>query len=439
MENKPLGNVVVTVERVAGAPAAAVANSFGRFPRIEGLLRSCEKVFIKVNAVYFHPHLHTSLDLIEAAVEYIKRVDSKKRIYLMENCSQGNFSRLCFSTIGLDALAKKLRVYCLYLDEEKSVKVMMRDGKNESEARFPQILYENLIVGRDKNLYLNMPVLKAHCQTQMTAGIKNQMGLLYDKDKARHHNHRLHQKLVDLLAFIRPDFTLVDALKVVARGPIPAVKYLPDLLNEKDVIVAGEDVVAVDAVCAKILGYDPVEVKHLSLAAAQGFGEGNLQNIRIEGQLPTCKERIPWEYNPHLPDSMKIVVGKGGACYEGCLGHLEQVAELLVNERQTPHDFDGLPLTIVTGRNLEDDQFNGLREPIIVLGKCACKEALERVRKQYIHVEPLNTCGRCDNIIALLAENLNVSVLDLSPLSRLEIYRQFLTGRLHGLRYKIPR
>jgi hypothetical protein len=26
----------------------------------------------------------------------------------------------------------------------------------------------------------------------------------------------------------------------------------------------------------------------------------------------------------------------------------------------------------------------------------------------------------------------------LSPLSRLEVYRQYFTGRLHGLRYKIP-
>jgi uncharacterized protein (DUF362 family) len=434
-----MGKSLVAVERVGDRPDLAVKEIFGRFPRIEELLRASQKVFIKVNAVYFHPHLHTSLSLIEAVIEYIKRVDSKKRIYLMENCSQGNFTRLCFSAIGLDALAKRLRVFSLYLDEEKSVVVKMGEGKNELEVRFPQILHENLIAQREKNLYLNMPILKAHCQTQMTAGIKNQMGLLYDEDKARHHNHRLHQKLVDILKFIKPDFTVVDALKVAARGPIPAKKYLPELLHEKDVVVAGEDVVAVDAVCARILGHEPSDIKHVSLASAQGLGVADLEQITIEGQLPDCKRKIPWEFVSHLPDNMKIVVGKRGACYEGCLGHLEQVAELLVNERNSPEDFDGLPVTILTGKQFDEDQLNGLTEPIIVLGKCACKELLESIRKRYLQVEPLNTCGRCDNILALLARNLNIDVFALSPLSRLEIYRQFLTGRLHGLRYKIPR
>jgi uncharacterized protein (DUF362 family) len=434
-----LAKTLVAVESAGESLDSAVHNVFQHFARVKGLLHASEKVFIKVNAVYFHPHLHTSLSVIESVIEYIKRIDPKKRIYLMENCSQGNFTRLCFSTIGLDALAKKLRVYSLYLDEEKSLKVKVGEGKNAMEIRFPQILYDNLLSQRGRNLYLNMPVLKAHCQTQMTAGIKNQMGLLYDLDKAKHHNHRLHQKLVDILKFIMPDFTIVDALKVTARGPIPAEKYLPSLLKEKNVIVAGEDVVAVDAVCAKILGRQPSDVKHLSLAADQGLGVGELEKIQIAGQLPDCSEKIPWEFVTHLPEEMNIVVGKGGACYEGCLGHLEQVAELLINECNSPQDFEGLPMSILTGRQFEDTQLDGLKEPIIVLGKCACKDVLERVKSRYIHVEPLDTCGRCDNIIALLARNLNIDVYNLSPLSKLEIYRQFLAGRFHGLRYKIPR
>jgi uncharacterized protein (DUF362 family) len=430
---------VVAVERVSEAPHVAVQKIFSRFSRTIESLRVCEKVFIKVNAVYFHPHLHTSLMLIESVVDYIKRIDSRKRIYLIENCSQGNFTRLCFSAIGLDALARKLRVFCLYLDEEKSLKVEMGEGETQVRVRFPQILHDNLITGRDRSFYLNLPILKAHCQAQMTAGIKNQMGLLYDWDKAKFHNNRLHQKLVDILKFIRPDFTVVDALKVVARGPMPPAKFLPELFHEKDVFIGGEDVVAVDAVCAKLLGYQPDEVKHLSLAASQGLGVGNLNEIDIEGAMPPANERIPWEFTTHLPKSMNIVVGKGGACYEGCLGHLEQVAELLVNERHSPPDFEHLPITIVTGKQFDAAQLDGLTEPIIVLGNCANDELLDKLRKQYINVESLNTCGRCDNILALLARNLNVDVLNLSPLSRLEVYRQFLTGRLHGLRYRIPR
>jgi uncharacterized protein (DUF362 family) len=429
----------VCVGKVAGNMDLAVGRLFGEFPEVRRRLEECKSVFIKVNAVYFYPHLHTSLSLVEAVIEYIRNIDSRKSIFLMENCSQGNFTRLCFSAIGLDALAKKLRVNCLYLDEEKSVQVEMAHGDETETIRFPRILQERLIDGREEHVYLNIPVLKAHCQTQMTAGIKNQLGLLYDRDKAKHHNTGLHQKLVDILKYIRPDFTLVDALKVLERGPTPPGKFVEGRLHEKDVIVGGADVVAVDAVCEKILGYEPHTVRHVALADEQRLGTADLQKIEIVGELPPCTERIPWELKPNFPKSLRMVVGSEGACYEGCLGHFEQVLELLVNENMSPDEFENLPLTVVTGKGFKPEQLEGLEEPIILLGKCACEEIAETLRAKHIGVDCLNTCGRCDNILATAARHLNLNVLDLSPLSRLESYRQFLTGKLHGLQFRIPR
>jgi uncharacterized protein (DUF362 family) len=429
----------VAIEKVNGAPGVAVDRLLAKFAEVERRLLECQKVFIKINAVYFHPHLHTSLPLIGAVIDHIRALDPKKHIYLMENCSQGNFTRLCYATIGVDALARKQRLHCLFLDEEKSVKTTIGEGDGELQIRFPRVLYESLIENRAANCYLNMPVLKAHCQTQMTAGIKNQLGLLYDPDKAKNHNHRLHQKLVDILKFIRPDFTIVDALKVLARGPLAPKKFVQELLHEKDIILGGEDVVAVDAVCASVLGYRPDEVKHVALAAEQGLGVANLNNIAIDGEMPACKKRIPWELAKHFPESVRIVVGKEGSCYEGCLGHAEQILELLVNERSAPEKFNDLPFTIVMGKGFESAQFENLTEPIILLGECACKEALEPLRQRYLQIDLLNTCGRCDNILTSFAQKLNVDVFELSPLSRLEVYRQFFTGRMHGLRYQIPR
>ncbi|MDY6796042.1 MAG: DUF362 domain-containing protein [Actinomycetota bacterium] len=64
--------------------------------------------------------------------------------------------------------------------------------------RVPSILCRHPIKGRENSFYLNMPVLKAHCQAQMTAGLKNQMGLLHEEGRARHHNRDLHQKILDI-------------------------------------------------------------------------------------------------------------------------------------------------------------------------------------------------------------------------------------------------
>jgi hypothetical protein len=220
---------------------------------------------------------------------------------------------------------------------------------------------------------------------------------------------------------------------------MPPKRFIEERLHEKDVIVGGEDVVAVDAVCAQILGHAPDVIRHVALAAEQGLGVADLAEIEVDGEIPACPQKIPWKLEPHFPASLRIVVGEEGACYEGCLGHLEQVVELLVNENFIPEDFEDLPLTIVTGRGFNDNALEGLKEPIILLGKCACTEALESLREKYISVEPLNTCGRCDNIVAVVARNLNIDVFGLSPLSKLEIYRQFLRGKLHGLQYRIPR
>ncbi len=433
-----MGTTRVAVRRVGSDMVDAVHGVLECFPETERKLRESDNVFIKVNAVYFHPHLFTSPDLISAAVEIIRESDPRKKIYIMDNCSQGNFTRLCFAATGINKAVRRMGAKCLYLDEEKSVDVAIGSESVETCA-FPQVLHRHLVEEPEGSFYLNMPILKAHCQAQMTSGLKNQMGLLNDKDRARHHNHGLHQKIVDIYRIIQPDFTLVDAVKVLARGPMPAGRYVEGLLRDKGVIFGGEDTVAVDAVAAKILGHSPDEVKHVKLAAEQGLGVADLNAIEIDGELPPGEEVIPWEFETHFPSSIRFVIGKDGACYEGCLGHTEQVLELVVNESHTPEELEGRPLTFVMGKGFDDEMLAGLSGPVIVLGKCACEEALDRVRGMYGRVDELNTCGRCDNILNYAVRRLKVSAFGLSPVSTPAVLYHLLVGKLHGLRYDIPR
>lgn len=237
-----MGSTRVAVRTVGSNPVESVQGVLDCFPEIERKLSECETVFIKVNAVYFHPHLFTSVSLISAAVSIIRETDPRKRVFIMDNCSQGNFTRLCFAATGIDKAARRIGAECLYLDEEKSVEVSLSPGSDERYA-FPKVLYQHLIENRENSFYLNMPVLKAHCQAQMTAGLKNQMGLLYDEDRARHHNHGLHQKIVDIFGFIKPDFTIIDAIKVLAHGPMPAGRYVEGLLHERNIVLGGDDTV----------------------------------------------------------------------------------------------------------------------------------------------------------------------------------------------------
>jgi uncharacterized protein (DUF362 family) len=431
------GNALIALRRVGTNPGDAVKGVLEAFPETVEKLKRCRRVFIKVNAVYFHPYLFTSPSLIVSAIEYIRRHDPQKTIYIMDNCSQGNFTRLCFAATGIDKLAKKMNVRCLYLDEEKSVEVSLVPGSKE-RYEFPKILHEHLMDLREESFYLNMPVLKAHCQAQMTAGLKNQMGLLYDEDRARHHNYDLHQKIVDIYRYVQPDFTLIDAIKVLARGPMPAGRYVKELLHDRDLIIGGTDTVAADAVAAQVLGHRPSEVRHVKLAAESGLGIADPDRISLDGEMPPITETIPWEFLPHFPKSIRFVKGKERACYEGCVGHAEQVLELVVNDGSSVEKLEGKPLTIVTGRSFEEGQLSGLTEPIVVLGECACAEALPYIKKTYRKVDVLNTCGRCDNILVVSLKRLRVNPVRLATVSVPRLIFLWLIGKMHGLKYNLP-
>jgi hypothetical protein len=85
----PWQKFLLLLNRLVNLLDSAVHNVFSGFSRVNGLLHASERVFIKVNAVYFHPHLHTSLSVIESVVEYIKRIDPEERIYLMSLSGRG--------------------------------------------------------------------------------------------------------------------------------------------------------------------------------------------------------------------------------------------------------------------------------------------------------------------------------------------------------------
>ena len=74
----------IVVEKVAGNPSRAVRRLFESFADLPCRIGTCKKVFIKINAVYFHPHLQTSLSLIESVVQYMKTLDPRKQIYVMD-------------------------------------------------------------------------------------------------------------------------------------------------------------------------------------------------------------------------------------------------------------------------------------------------------------------------------------------------------------------
>ena len=147
-----------------------------------------------------------------------------------------------------------------------------------SEIFSREILVPKMFLGAN---ILHLPTAKTHGHTTTTGAIKNAFGGLIPK--YRHHAHRkIHEVLVDLLSIQREIhqgiFAAMDGC-VCGNGAGPRTME-PFGGN---VILAGNDQVAIDAVSAKIMGFEPRNIEYIKMAHDQGLGVGDINQIDIEG------------------------------------------------------------------------------------------------------------------------------------------------------------
>jgi uncharacterized protein (DUF362 family) len=191
--------------------------------------------------------------------------------------------------------AHGLRNIHLYEGEEW---VHIRDAVGELADRFICLneVYPDgfMIPGRfiGENI-LHLPTVKTHVFTTMTGAMKNAFGGLLNE--RRHWTHPvIHETLVDLLMIQKKIHTGVFAVMdgtFAGDGPGPRC-MMPHV---KNVLLASADQVAVDAVSATLMGFDPLrDIKFIRLAHELGLGCGDPREIDIVGDQDAAAER--WNF-----------------------------------------------------------------------------------------------------------------------------------------------
>lgn len=131
-----------------------------------------------------------------------------------------------------------------------------------------------------KNI-VHLPTVKTHMYTTTTGAMKNAFGGLLSK--YRHYTHTwIHETLVDLLAIqkeIHPGLFAVMDGTTAGNGAGPRM-IQP---NAKNIILASADQVALDAIAAKLMGFDPLAIKYIRLAHERGLGVGDPRQIELVG------------------------------------------------------------------------------------------------------------------------------------------------------------
>jgi uncharacterized protein (DUF362 family) len=127
-----------------------------------------------------------------------------------------------------------------------------------------------------ESVLISVPKLKIHRLATVTLGIKNMMGALASKGSM--HNGRLNENIADLASLLRPSLTVIDGI-IAGEGHETSGNPV-----KMDLVIAGTDPVAVDAVGAAVMGIQPTEVEHLVLAERKGLGTCRLENIEVIGE-----------------------------------------------------------------------------------------------------------------------------------------------------------
>ncbi len=249
---------------------------------IDAVVKEGETVLIKPNLAFQAPPESFSVvdpRIIEALVSYLKESSKAKEVWVGDNPSLGlhvGRARPAFEAAGMKAAAERGGAdRVIYFDEEELVEVDIPGAKVFKKASIFKPLLE-------ADRVINLPKMKTHLAGIVTLGIKNWQGVIPNVHPSGQQQdvHRLDlgQKCADLLRVREADLTLVDGLIAMeGQGPHAGSPV------EMNLLIAGARTVAVDAVAAHIMGFETVEVPAIRIAATDGLGVREMDEIEVAG------------------------------------------------------------------------------------------------------------------------------------------------------------
>jgi uncharacterized protein (DUF362 family) len=158
------------------------------------------------------------------------------------------------------------------LDWNKFIPVSLPTARSLGSAAF----YSEVT---NADVVINVPIAKHHGSARLTLGMKNLMGVVRNREAV--HSAGLHQAIADLAEYIRPELTVIDAVRILtANGPISGSRGDVRLMNT---VIASADIVAADAYATRLFGWtDPNQLLYVRYGAERGLGRSDLENMKIE-------------------------------------------------------------------------------------------------------------------------------------------------------------
>ena len=409
------------------------------------LLKTSRDVYLKPNGIDGQPYCYTRPEFVEAVIEYWKEHGANK-IYLFENSTQSNATRLVYAVIGYDKICKRTGAVPVYLDEEKTVPFEFKGKKSVTEdpdgyfvTKFdmPEFVVKHLIEEKDRNLYISLPKLKTHSMAGITMGVKNQWAFPSQPSRGYDHNYNLHHKLADVLSYVRPDFTMIEGVEGTVYGHYPVTALADEAVLPLKVIVAGKNVVAADMIGARIFGLELEDVPHLKDAVDRGYSEGvrSLEDIEIDGDISMYHTKYPTDLYDYYPEDVKVLMGKERCCKQGCRNNPLTLLQILYGDH---HGKGGW--TLVIGKGFDPKEIDAIEGKVLIAGDCAIREVSQRLIKRLgkKNVFLSHKCNTLSETAAAMFYLMKVNPMEFAPIPPLKALRCLALSKLHGSTALVP-
>jgi uncharacterized protein (DUF362 family) len=245
------------------------------FKGLEGFVKG-KKVVLKPNMSFKNPAAwgnNTSPEVAAAVARACKDAGAAGIIAVDHAMGQGGQSLV---SCGVAPALEKVGGIQVVSAHQRSdyTKLRIPAGKQLKAIEVPKVVTEGQVI-------INIPVAKQHNATKVSFGLKNLMGLVWDRAHF-HEMINLHQGIADLATVLRPALTIIDATRVMTTsGP-----QGPGKVEKLDTIIVSTDPVAADAVAVGLTQWasqnlTPKEIEHIQAASLLGLGVADLTKIKI--------------------------------------------------------------------------------------------------------------------------------------------------------------
>jgi uncharacterized protein (DUF362 family) len=256
-------------------PEIAVPEAIRLLGGIKKFANRGDVVLIKPNVSFPIPPEHgpdaTSPEVISAVTRLFKE-GGAGRVVVGEQSVWGCRTRDAFRITGIKEVVEKAGGEVCYFDEAPRLNVKVDQGRVFKELSLPKIT-------READLIVNLPKMKTSFISHITLGLKNHYGFINFEDRRKFHRmYDLAYAVCDIAKTVKCGLTLIDGIVAMeGQGPHAGTA------KKMDLIIAGRDPVAVDAIGAKIMGFNPLNVV------------SNHPNVEVYvgGVCPGCAPRIP--------------------------------------------------------------------------------------------------------------------------------------------------